>query len=67
MGEVIAVSHIDKQILIMKAEGLASKQIADRIKLTQDAIDKRLARLRERFGCVSSLHLYKTMKEKGYI
>jgi DNA-binding CsgD family transcriptional regulator len=67
MGEVIAVSHIDKQILLMKAEGLPSKQIAEIAKLSSDAIDKRVERLMKKFNCVSSLHLYKTMKEQGYI
>lgn len=67
MGEVIAVSHIDKQIILMKAEGLPSKQIADLLKLTQKAVDRRIEKLIERFECSSSLHLYKTMKERGYI
>lgn len=67
MGEVIAISHIDKQIVLLKAEGLASKQICDRFNLTEDALNKRLTRLREKFNCASILHLYKTMKEGGYI
>jgi len=67
MGEVIAVSNIDKQIVLMKAEGLPSKQICDRINMNKDAVDKRLTRLREKFNCVSILHLYKTMKDRGYI
>ena len=67
MGEVIVVSNIDKQIVLMKAEGLASKEICDRFNMNKDAIDKRLTRLREKFNCVSILHLYKTMKDQGYI
>lgn len=67
MGEVIAVSHIDKQIVIMKAEGLASKQISDKVNLTEDAINQRMTRLIKKFNCESMLHLYKTMKENGYI
>lgn len=67
MGEVIAVSHIDKQIILMKAEGLPSKQICDKVNLTEDAVNKRISRLIEKFNCSSALHLYKTMKERGYI
>lgn len=67
MGEIIAVSHIDKQIILMKADGMPSKQICDKVKLSEDAINKRVSRLVEKFGCESLLHLYKTMKEGGYI
>lgn len=67
MGEVIAISHIDKQIILMKADGLASKQICDKVNLTEDAINKRVSRLMEKFNCDSLLHLYKTMKDGGYI
>lgn len=67
MGEVIAISHIDKQIIIMKAEGLPAKQICDKVVLTEDAVKKRISRLIEKFNCKSTLHLYKTMKDQGYI
>lgn len=67
MGEIIAVSSIDKQIILMKAEGLPSKQIADCFEMTKDAVEKRITRLIDKFKCESALHLYKTMKEKGYI
>lgn len=67
MGEAVAVSHIDKQIILMKSEGMPSKQICDKVKLSENAINQRMARLMEKFGCESILHLYKTMKEGGYI
>lgn len=67
MGEVIAISNIDKQIILMKAEGLTSKQICDKFDLTKEAVDKRITRLIEKFNCESILHLYKTMKDQGYL
>lgn len=67
MGEVVAISHIDKQIILMKADGLASKEICDKVNLTKDAVDQRVARLIKKFNCESILHLYKTMKDGGYI
>jgi len=67
MGEVIAVSNIDKEIILMKAEGLPAKQICDRVQLTEDAVKKRISRLIEKFNCESALHLYKTMKDRGYL
>lgn len=67
MGEIIAISHIDKKIILMKAEGMTSKQICDKVDLTKEAIDKRISRLIDKFRCESILHLYKTMKEQGYI
>lgn len=67
MGEVIAISHIDKKIILMKAEGMASKQICDNFNLTTEAVNKRISRLMAKFNCESMLHLYKTMKEQGYI
>lgn len=67
MGEIIAVSSIDKQIILMKAEGMPSKQIADYLNLTQKAVERRIDKLIEKFDCSSSLHLYKRMKDRGYI
>lgn len=67
MGEVIAISHIDKQIVLMKSEGMPSKQICDKVNLSEDAINQRMSRLIKKFNCESMLHLYKTMKESGYI
>jgi len=67
MSEALAISHIDKKIILMKAEGLTSKEICDKVDLTKEAVDKRISRLIERFNCESILHLYKTMKEQGYI
>ena len=68
MGELsISISTMDKKILLLKAEGRPSKQICDIVNLSEDAINKRISRMIEKFGCVSVLHLYKTMKERGYI
>jgi len=68
MGKVmVTISTMDKKILLLKADGMPSKQICDIVNMTEDAVNKRLIRLRDRFNCVSILHLYKTMKDLGYI
>jgi len=61
------MTDLEKQIVLLKADGLTAKAIASQIKSTASAVQKRISRMINKYNCKSFSHLYRTLSEKGHI
>jgi len=50
-GTLVEISDRDRRFIELLAEGLANKEIAQRLGLTEDYVGKRLSRLYDKFHC----------------
>ena len=62
-----SMDDVDRQILELKISGHSTKEIADKIYLSSDAINKRMKRACEKYECGNTEQLVFTLIEKGYI
>lgn len=61
------IDDITRQLITLKTKGYTTKEIADRMCLSTDAISKRLKRLCVKFGCKNNDVLLYTLLRDGHI
>ena len=61
------MTEIEKQIILLKADGSTLKEIADKINSTESAIHKRIKRLIKKHNCKSFAGLCVHLSKNGHI
>jgi Response regulator containing a CheY-like receiver domain and an HTH DNA-binding domain len=61
------MTDIEKQIVLLKADGLTVKAIAGKLRLNETAVSKRIQRLVKKHGCKSFINFYKLVLDKNLL